>query len=107
MKELNYFEIGTRIKFKRKEIDITQDKLSELIDVCPSYISEIERGYSIPSLATIYKISIVLQCSLDYLVFGITENNADKTFNELIKSIPKHNRDLYINLCTNIANSLK
>lgn len=107
MKELNYSEIGTRIRFKRKEIALTQEKLSELIDVCPSYISEIERGYSIPSLATIYKISVILHCSLDYLVFGITENNANETFQELIKGIPEHNRKLYIDLCTNIANSLK
>ena len=44
MEELNYMEIGKRLKIKRKEIGITQEKLSELIDVCPSYNSEIERG---------------------------------------------------------------
>ena len=107
MEELNYIEIGKRLKIKRKEIGITQEKLSELIDVCPSYISEIERGYSIPSLSTICKIASVLQCSLDYLVFGITVTNADRTFVELLKDIPEKNHALYIDLCTNIANSLK
>lgn len=76
MDELNYAEIGKRIKLKRNEIHLTQEKLSEIIDVSPSYISEIERGTSICSLATIANISTVLQTSLDYLVFGITENNS-------------------------------
>ena len=47
------------------------------------------------------------QCSLDYLVFGITVTNADRTFVELLKDIPEKNHALYIDLCTNIANSLK
>ncbi len=41
MENLNYKEIGKRIQSKRKEIKITQEKLSEIIDVSPSYISEI------------------------------------------------------------------
>ena len=57
MIELNYVEIGKRIKIKRKELKLTQEKLSEIIDVSPSYVSEIERGTSISSLATIAKIA--------------------------------------------------
>lgn len=107
MDELNYIEIGKRIKIKRKELGITQEKLSELIDVCPSYISEIERGYSIPSLSTVCRISNVLDSSLDYIIFGITAKNADKTFVELLKGIPQKNHNLFIDLCMNISNSLK
>ena len=107
MNELNYVEIGQRIKSKRKENNLTQEKLSEIIDVSPSYISEIERGTSICSLATITNISKILNTSLDYLIFGITSNNSDQTFSELLKSIPQKNHRLFISLCENISNSLK
>lgn len=107
MDELNYVEIGKRIKIKRKEMNLTQEKLSEIIDVSPSYISEIERGGSIASLATICKIANTLNCGLDYIVFGITTNNANHTFWEILKNIPEKNQDLFIDLCTNIANCLK
>lgn len=107
MEELNYIEIGKRIKIKRKELNLTQEKLSEIIDVSPSYISEIERGSSICSLATITNIALTLNTSLDYLVLGITTNNADETFKEILKNIPAQNQKLYINLCENIANTLK
>ena len=107
MENLNYKEIGKRIQTKRKEIKITQEKLSEIIDVSPSYISEIERGNIICSLATISNICYVLHTSLDYLVFGITESNSDQTFTEVLKSVPEKNHKLFIDLCENISNSLK
>ena len=107
MKDLNYVEIGRRIQIKRKELKLTQEKLSEIIDVSPSYISEIERGSSISSLATISKISNTLNISLDYLVFGINKETFSNTFSEILKTVPEKNQNLYITLCENIANSLK
>lgn len=107
MDQLDYIEIGKRIKLKRNEMHLTQEKLSEIIDVSPSYISEMERGASICSLATISNISSVLQTSLDYLVFGITENNSNQTFTEVLKSVPEKNHKLFIDLCESISNSLK
>ena len=107
MENLNYKEIGKRIQAKRKEIKITQEKLSEIIDVSPSYISEIERGSSICSLATLTNIANTLNASLDYLVLGITKNNADNMFTDILNSLPAQNQKLYISLCENIANTLK
>ena len=107
MKELNYKEIGKRIKIKRKEMNLTQEKLSEIIDVSPSYISEIERGSSICSLATITNIADTLNTNLDYLVLGITRINANQMFTAILNSIPDENQKLYINLCENIADTLK
>lgn len=107
MKDLNYVEIGRRIQIKRKEQKLTQEKLSEIIDVSPYYISEIESGTSISSLSTVSKIAGTLHTSLDYLVFGINKNNSSNTFYEILKTIPEKNHPLYIDLCENIANSLK
>lgn len=107
MEELDYVEIGKRVREQRLKNKFTQEKLSELIDVSPSYISEIERGNSISSLQTIAKLSFVLKTSLDYLVFGITITNSSYTFSEILKNIPEKNQKLYISLCENIANSLK
>ena len=107
MKELNYFEIGKRIKLKRKECNLTQERLSEIVDVSPSYISEIERGNSICSLSTLTNIATILNTSLDFLVFSITVKNCTQTFSEILKSIPEKNHKLFISLCENISNSLK
>ena len=99
--------LGTSIIWLPILATIIAEKLSEIIDVSPSYISEIERGSSICSLSTIVNIAKNLDVSLDYLIFGITEKNIDKVFVDILSSIPNQNKDLYISLCENIAQSLK
>lgn len=107
MENLNYIQIGQRIKVKRKELKLTQEKLSEIIDVSSSYVSEIERGCGVCSLPTIVKIASTLDLSLDYLIFGMNKNNSNAIFGEILKTIPEKNHDLYFSLCQNIATSLK
>ncbi len=103
----NYKEMGKRIKNKRTELGITQEKLSEIIDVSPSYISEIERGTSICSIEVLVNIAKNLELNLDYLVNGIVENNADFSFSEILKDVPKEYRKLYVDVCINIKESFK
>lgn len=107
MENLDYKKIGKRIQSQRRDLKITQEKLAEIIDVSPSYISEIERGSSICSLSTIVNIASSLNVSLDFLVFGITEKNIGTVFTDILNSIPVKNRNLYISLCESIAQSLK
>ena len=105
MDKIDYKEMGKRIKQKRKELNLTQEKLSEILEISPTYISEIERGTGISSLATITKIANVLNLDLDYLILGISNTNIDKTFSNLLEKIPKKDQKLFISLCENIANT--
>lgn len=105
--EINYKDIGKRIKEGRKKVGITQEKLAEKIDVSPSYISEIERGSSICSLQVLVDIASVLNLNLDSLVNGINENNVDCSFAKILNDIPKNHHNLYITICKNIAKSFK
>ena len=103
---MDYKAIGKRIKEKRISYKLTQEKLSELVDVCPSYIGEIERGNSIPSIATIVNIAKELNLNLDFLLLGITPENSSTFFSDLILSIPDNKKDLFVKLCENIAKTL-
>ena len=105
MDKIDYKEMGKRIKQKRKESNLTQEKLSEILEISPTYIREIERGTGISSLATITKIANVLNLDLDYLILGISNTNIDKTFSNLLERIPKKDQKLFISLCENIANT--
>ena len=66
--EVNYQEIGKRIRRKRKELGMTQQKLAELAGLEPSNISHIERGATKLGLPTIVSIANVLGCSVDDLL---------------------------------------
>lgn len=107
MKDINYKEMGKRIKEGRNKVGITQEKLAEKIDVSPSYISEIERGSSICSLAVLVNIADILNLNLDSVINGINTDNADTYFSEILNNIPKKNQELYINICKNVAKSFQ
>lgn len=60
--------LGQRIRQKRKELQMTQNQLSEKCGVSLNMISHIEVGQSTPSLNTLLRISLALKASIDYLL---------------------------------------
>jgi len=67
---MDYKAIGQRIKQERIKMGLTQFQLAEKVDISPQYEGKIERGEKQFSFETIAKLSIALNTSLDYLVFG-------------------------------------
>ena len=65
---LNYTIIGENIKRTRKEQNLTQEKLAEIVDKCPSYISYIETGKKKLSLEVLVDIANALRVSADELL---------------------------------------
>src|SRR4030066_1375761 len=56
--------LGKRIKELRKVRKLSQDKLSEQVDIDPKHLSRIEVGSSYPSLNTLEKIAIALNVEI-------------------------------------------
>lgn len=65
---VDYADIGRRIKQKRIERGMTQEKLSELIGIGPSHMSHIESGTTVPSFEVFLALVNVLDCSADELL---------------------------------------
>lgn len=76
--KLDYKRIGARIKERRKIIGISQAQLAETVDLSTKYISQIERGVRHLSLDAIADIAIVLDASVDMLLFGTCFCEAEK-----------------------------
>ncbi|WP_289141483.1 helix-turn-helix transcriptional regulator [uncultured Brevibacillus sp.] len=68
----------------RKNIGMTQDDLAMEAKLSRGMLSNIERGYTLPSLPVAYRISRVLKKSMEYLFF---EEDAQK-MNIIKKSKP-------------------
>lgn len=65
---IDYRDIGQRIKEKRIEKGLTQEKLSELIGVGASHMSHLESGRTVPSMDVFINLCNVLGCSADDLL---------------------------------------
>ncbi|AQS04905.1 MAG: helix-turn-helix transcriptional regulator [Clostridium beijerinckii] len=95
MNNINYIDIGKRIKAERERNGLTREKFSELVSISPTYLSQIELGQRHPSLPTTIKIASTLHISLDFLVYGERALNVNK--DDLIDIINHaHEKDLYV-----------
>lgn len=68
--QMDFKQIGIRIKKIRYSRGLSQEKLAELIDVSPHYIYEIERGTKTMSLYTLDRLVTTLNISADFLLYG-------------------------------------
>ena len=72
-KAIDYVKIGKKIKQIRLSKGLTQEEIATVAEISLSHMSNIETAVSLKTLA---KISRILECSLDELVFDdkITSN---------------------------------
>ncbi|ALS32742.1 hypothetical protein PTRA_a1544 [Pseudoalteromonas translucida KMM 520] len=65
--------IGKRVKERRKELDLTQVKLSEMIGIAQQSLQRIEDGTT-KTTKKINELAKALQCTPEFLQFGVIEN---------------------------------
>lgn len=65
---IDYSDVGQRIKQKRMEKGLTQEKLAELVGIGPSHMSHLESGKTVASMDVFIALCNVLECSADELL---------------------------------------
>ena len=65
---IDYSDIGQRIRHKRMEKRLTQEKLAEMVGIGPSHMSHLESGKTVASMDVFIAICNVLECSADELL---------------------------------------
>lgn len=92
MNNNTYVTIGKRICEIRRAHKITQEELAEQLGVSPKHISHTERGTSSLSLKNLINFCTLYNCSLDYIVFGNSNNIAlSKLPSEIVDILQKDN----------------
>lgn len=72
--------LSLRIKELRKEKNLTQRQLAEILNTTDDSIFSWEKGRSQPSIEAIKKICIYFDVSADYLL-GLEDETGAKTYN--------------------------
>ena len=70
---IDYQLMGERIKNKRNEKGISQEKLAETMDVSVAYLSRVERGTAQITLKRLAQISNILQVPIEEFITGVTK----------------------------------
>ena len=70
MYNIDYKELGKRIRAERRKQDLTQEKLAEMANISDSFMGHIERGGRTLSIETLAKLANALNLSIEYIVCG-------------------------------------
>lgn len=98
---IDYKLIGNRIKLQRKRCGYTQGYFSELMDVSPGYISQVERGITRVNLDTLARMANYLNCDIAELISN--SNNGTSHYmisdlNEICMKLSKPEREILYHL---------
>lgn len=102
-KQYNY-EVGKRIYERRKQLNMTQETLSELSDTTPQAISNYERGERELKASVVVKIADALNTTTDYLLLG--KENLFSIKND-INSLSEQNKNTIYEIVEKCINLIK
>ena len=105
-KEIN-MEVGARVKAARESREVTQERLAELVDVSPQYVSDMERGVVGLSLTTLKRVCTVLGVSSDTLLFGQVPEGRLTRLEELCRSLSEEQFQLLTGIAVLLQNQDK
>ena len=83
-KNLYLVEMGERISQKRKEKNLTQEKLAEMVGISLQTVSNIECGKKAARPENIAKICVALETTADYVMLG---KKSEEDLQGIIKTI--------------------
>ncbi len=72
-KKQENIQIGLRVKQAREAAGLTQERLSELVDVTAQYLSSVERGAVGLSVPVLTRLCSILLVSSDFILMGDVE----------------------------------
>ena len=72
-----YKKLGSRIKAKRKNLNITQQQLADKVGISLNFMGKIEVAFSKPSLDTLIDIANALNITLSDLCNFNSDKNID------------------------------
>ena len=75
---LDYQQIGKHIARRRKELNLKQSEVEERADLAYKYLSNIERGVSIPSTEVIMRLAIALDTTPDEFLVGTARHEGEE-----------------------------
>lgn len=108
--DVNYTQLGQRIKKYRIKTHLTQEQLSDKIDVATSTIAHAESGTSKPSLPLLIKLANALNVSLDQLIcdsLPVAETYIEKDIADLLSDCSLSEKQIIKDIITVTKETLR
>lgn len=81
--------VGSRIKFRRRQLKLTQKDVAEYLGISASAVTQWERDATDPASENLLRLSQVLSCSPDWIMSGEGEiDTPSKTVISSVRMVP-------------------
>ena len=110
MNDIDYKNLGKRIRFYRTQKGMTQQRLAEIVDIVPSNVSHIERGTNKVSLPTLVRIANTLEVSIDQLLctsLEVSSYNLNEDIAKLLEDCSDKEIDAIADIIKVVKSSLR
>ena len=87
-KKAENIQIGFRVKQAREVAGLTQERLSELMDVTAQYLSGVERGAVGLSVPVLIRLCSILRVSCDFILIGDIEYSDAASITARLSRLP-------------------
>lgn len=108
--ELNYVDLGRKIRKYRKAANMTQEQLADRIGMATSNISHIERATTQVSLQALVRIANTLNVSIDQLLcdsLSMADSYLDKDIAQILEGCSPKEKKIVRNIIESTIKSLR
>ena len=77
LRQLDYHEMGKRIRARRESLNMNREMLAEKLEVSPQFIADIEYGNKGVSIRKLYLLFQALDTSADFILAGERRDEED------------------------------
>ena len=106
MYNIDYKELGKRIRAERRKQDLTQETLAEMANISDSFMGHIERGGRTLSIETLAKLANALNLSIEYIVCGEFNYQPDMLPAEILDALNRmssNQRKVFLKIMKTLA----
>lgn len=103
---VDYKELGKRIRAERRKQNLTQEKLAEIAGISDSFMGHIERGGRTLSIETLVKLSNSLKLNIEYIICGEHNYQPSMLPTEILDALNRMNasqRKVFLNMMKTLA----
>lgn len=103
-------EIGARVRQARRAKGLSQSQLAEIIEISPTYVSNIETGKHVMKITLLIKLTEALDVSNDWLIRNDTHEASNYTsveFDEIFNDCSPNERDNLMKMLIHMKESLR
>lgn len=101
--------IGRCIGKRRASCNLTQEYVSEKLDIGTEAVSRMERGITIPTIARLAELATIFNCGIDELLIETSTRIDDQAeyISNLLYTLPDADRSMVVDVVEKICTRLK